>query len=117
MKTRLTILAVLLLTLAGCGDFEWLPEDGKKPANHQQVQTAVETSDAGRFVSSKRDQDNLFTTKTDKLIFQTYTSLRVAQDTPVTLEKHRDTVSKQLVGQFLTAAGQSTLVKTLIGAN
>lgn len=103
MKTKLTILAVLLLILAGCGDFEFLPDPN------------TQTFHVGGFISSTRNSaDNNFTTRTDRGIFETYTSLRVAVKTPVVLEKRFDPQTNLLLGQMLSSQGQSTLIKTVI---
>jgi uncharacterized protein YceK len=103
---RLLIVMSALMTLAGCGSVEWLP-DTTTPLR--------ETTAVGEFVNSTRSSGSRrFLTTTTKGIFSTYTSLRVPVATPVTLERFHDPVTAKLVGQDLRAADLIVLVDSVM---
>lgn len=91
MKKILALIAALLLTGCGAG-VDWFPSAQK-----------TETEPAGTFVRSERNQDthDWFTTTTVG-VFHMYTSTRMVDSEPVTLETVRD--SRQILRRSLNAS-------------
>lgn len=102
MRAMKLILYLALSFLAGCGDFEWLPDNSKQSVA------------LGPFISSERGADaKAFTTIAQRGVFHTYTSLRVPVGTPVTL-KRTLTPDGKVTGQMLIALDQAVLVQDVV---
>ncbi len=98
MKTFAQVIGLgCALILAGCGD------------------DSIKTTSVGELLySSRLPGETHFTTAAERGVFRTYTSLLVPVATPVTLEQHINTSTKQVTSQTLKAMDKTADVESVV---